>query len=281
MVLVGDFWQLPGVDSTKACDSPAWHRFVRKKELHTMRRCQCDILKQKLEILRTGKPSVAQLSFIKAGHKAPTARTNYRMKEPTAWDIHQTLVETPDTTFLTCTKAKAALLNRWAVASLFKDERPLAHLSIEGDMDVKANHGSYEIPKLQRIYKGMRITLTRNLNKDIGYVNGMGATVIDMCNNGPMVRTDQGRTMLIWQITDFDENANIYKTFFPFRLGYASTLHKVQGATLKHITLWLDLANMEAAGYVALSRVQKDANWRFLGDPTRHYFTPAKFKKIF
>jgi hypothetical protein len=54
-------------------------------------------------------------------------------------------------------------------------------------------------------------------------------------------------------------------------------LHKVQGATLDHITLWLDVANMPAAGYVALSRVEYDANWRFVGDPSVHHFTPARF----
>ena len=43
-------------------------------------------------------------------------------------------------------------------------------------------------------------------------------------------------------------------TSYPFRLGYATTLHKVQGATLDHITLWLDIANVEAAAYVALYR---------------------------
>ncbi len=64
---------------------------------------------------------------------------------------------------------------------------------------------------------------------------------------------------------------------YPFRLGYASTLHKVQGATLGHITLWLDLPNMPAAGYVALSRVREDRNWRFIGNPSRHHFTPARF----
>ena len=45
---------------------------------------------------------------------------------------------------------------------------------------------------------------------------------------------------------------------YPVRLGYASTLHKVQGATLDHVTLWLDIANMPAAAYVALSRVRYD-----------------------
>ena len=45
------------------------------------------------------------------------------------------------------------------------------------------------------------------------------------------------------------------------------TVLKMHCATLSHLTLWLDIANVEAAGYVALSRVQKDANWQFVGDP--------------
>ena len=64
---------------------------------------------------------------------------------------------------------------------------------------------------------------------------------------------------------------------YPFRLGYASTLHKVQGATLKHITVWLHVPNMPAAAYVALSRVEFDVNWRYLGKPGIHHFTPARF----
>ena len=61
------------------------------------------------------------------------------------------------------------------------------------------------------------------------------------------------------------------------RNGYASTLHKVQGATLEHITVWLDVRNMPAAAYVALSRVEFDANWRYVGNPGVHHFTPARF----
>ena len=129
-----------------------------------------------------------------------------------------------------------------------------------------------EQPFKTPVYEGMRITLTRNLNKKVGHVNGMGATVLGKCNAGLLVRTDQGRTIMVWPYTNENRVAA-----FPLRLGYASTLHKVQGATLPHITLWLDLANMPASGYVALSRVQKDAHWRFLGDPTRHHFTPARF----
>ena len=40
------------------------------------------------------------------------------------------------------------------------------------------------------------------------------------------------------------------------------TLLRVQGATLPHMTIYLDVANVEAAGYVALSRVRKAAALR-------------------
>ena len=207
--------------------------------------------------------------FITKGHKAPTARRNLHMREPTDWDVQEVLRETPRTTFLTITRKAAAKLNGWAVQALFAAERPLVHLPIEGDA---AEFAEGVEPPSTPVYQGMRITLTRSMNKKIGFVNGMGATVLAMGQSGPLVRTDQGKIILIWPYTN--ENR---VTAFPFRLGYASTLHKVQGATLDHITLWLDLANMPAAGYVALSRVRKDAHWRFLGDPTRHHFTPARF----
>ena len=61
------------------------------------------------------------------------------------------------------------------------------------------------------------------------------------------------------------------QTYLPLRLGYAVTLLRVQGATLPHMTIYLDVANVEAAGYVALSRVRKDAHWRFVGDPGPHH----------
>ena len=51
---------------------------------------------------------------------------------------------------------------------------------------------------------------------------------------------------------------------------------KMQGATLDHLTIWLDAWKVEAAGYVALSRVRHDRDWQFVGDPTVHHFTPAK-----
>ena len=59
------------------------------------------------------------------------------------------------------------------------------------------------------------------------------------------------------------------------RPGYASTIHKLQGAELSHVTVWLDIPFMKAAGYVALSRVQHDADYLIGGIVSRRHFVPA------
>ena len=120
------------------------------------------------------------------------------------------------------------------------------------------------------IYIGMRLMITKNVCKDTDYVNGMGASVLGVHATGVRVCTDTGYVLVIYPWTDEQR-----RTYMPIRLGYANTLMKLQGATLAHMTVWLDVANVEAAGYVALSRVQYDKDWRFVGNPTRHHFTPA------
>ena len=100
----------------------------------------------------------------------------------------------------------------------------------------------------------------------------MGATVVALDNGNVIAKTDLGRLLAVHPWTSEERVMH-----FPLRLGYASTLHKVQGATLPHITLWQDIPNMPAAAYVAISRVELDANWRFLGNPGVHHFTPARF----
>ena len=278
IVFVGDFWQLPGVEPTKATDSPMWHSVrVKKRELYTMHRCKCKDLQHKLEILRTGKPSVKQLRDIKKNHKAPARyRDAVRMNpEPTPSDVKQILAEKPETLFLTISRVACAKLNQWALDSLFADAAPLTTLPTCPEANVENYVGSKQVreePLLLHVYEGMRIILTKNLNKLIGFVNGMGATVLRMGQKGLFVRTDQGVPITIHPWTSPEK-----VTHFPFRLGYASTLHKVQGATLADITIWLDIPNMPAAAYVALSRVEYDANWRFIGDPGIHHFTSARF----
>ena len=91
------------------------------------------------------------------------------------------------------------------------------------------------------------------------------------------MQTKTGKILTVFPHRDEearDEN-HAAVAYLPLRLGYATTLQKIQGATLDHATIWLDVANIEAGGYVALSRVRRDADWRFIGHLTPHHFTPA------
>eukprot|EP00969_Alexandrium_andersonii_P181102 8002392-Alexandrium_andersonii.AAC.1 len=66
------------------------------------------------------------------------------------------------------------------------------------------------------------------------------------------VVTKTGHRLVITPWTEKDkQNAVCY----PVRAGYASTIHKVQGDEFDHITIYLDVKGMPAAGYTALSRV--------------------------
>jgi len=275
LVFLGDFMQLRGVEGTRACDSPIWST-VRVLELRHMRRCKCDELKWKLELLRTAKPSQRQLGKILKGHKAPRRehRTSaYMTERPTEDDIMWVFAEKPTTTFVTISRAGAAWVNDVALQHFFQGRAPIMTVNADPESNPANFWGSRQIayaPKALPIHIGMRVMLTKNINKDIDYVNGMEATVTGVYRSGVRVKTRSGYTVVVYPWTDEWRN-----TYLPMRLAYANTLLKMQGATLEHLTIYLDVPGVEAAGYVALSRVQHDRDWQFVGDPTTHHFTPS------
>ena len=280
LVFVGDFCQLTGVDGTTARQSPRWAK-MRIMQLRDMKRCKCPRLRWKLELLRSATPSKQQLRKILRHHRAPTHRRPHA-GAPTSNDIAKVLRETPRTTFLTITRQASKRLNECAVQVLFEHSQPLRR--IPGDPDENPDNfwGQHQVAAEEyhmTIYEGMRVRITRNEDKERGFVNGMGATVQCMRRSGVQVITDAGRILLVHPVTHeiiLSDGSIRRMTFFPLRLGYSTTLHKVQGATLSHITLWLDRPGVRAALYVALSRVQYDEDWRFIGDIGIWHCLPAR-----
>ena len=106
----------------------------------------------------------------------------------------------------------------------------------------KLREGALE-PSRTEIFEGQRIFLTGNIDKANDFVNGMSA-VIENFDPGSMclhATTATGRPLPVHLCTEDIENHGRV-TSFPVRLGYACTIPKVQGATLRHITIWLDRA---------------------------------------
>ena len=125
------------------------------------------------------------------------------------------------------------------------------------------------------VYIGMRVFLTRNVNKSIDFVNGMGCDVTgwDAETSAVYVMTDTGYRVSIYPWCDTDLGGVVY---YPVRAGYASTIQKWQGAGLKHVTAFLDAANVPGAAYTAMSRVEYGNDLLLAGMLTPEHFTPAK-----
>ena len=87
------------------------------------------------------------------------------------------------------------------------------------------------------------------------------------------VESVTGKAIAVFQYTDPNPAAQ-NASFFPIRLGYASTIYKMQGAELPHVTIYLDKPRQRAAAYVAMSRVRSDGDYLFGGRYGKDHFTP-------
>ena len=275
LLFVGDFMQLPAIDDTSARDSPRWKEVLRW-EFTTLLRSECAELSEKLALLRHQCPNEDQLRWILRGHRASIAGGT----EPTVAEVATVLAKHPNATLVTYTRRAAAEMNRMAVTAFFQGVEPVAWIPADPDSNADNFRGQDCVsfaPNQIAIHIGMRLSLTRNINKGQDYVNGMSCIVEAVNQHSLEVQTASGRRLVISRITEdktLHDNTVYRSTFFPVRLGYATTLHKVQGSTLEYMAVWLDKPNVRAAGYVALSRVRRDSNWCFFGQLTVEHFTP-------
>lgn len=87
-----------------------------------------------------------------------------------------------------------------------------------------------------RLYKGMRVHLTRNINKEAAFINGMKSTVVgyDPASRCVHVVTKTGRNLAVYPVTDY-VHASGYVTAYPLRPGYASTIYKLRPSSLTRL----------------------------------------------
>ena len=167
IVFVGDFAQLKGADPRQACDSARWRTDVRVCHLRTMRRCKCEKLRWKLELLRYWTPSNAELRNILRAKRAPKNRDPGDREEPSLDDIRQIFEETPDTVFATISRYATGVINRLALQVLFPDQEPEATVPADPEANPHNFQGKKQVgnePSQLPIHRGLKLTLTRNLH---------------------------------------------------------------------------------------------------------------------
>ena len=266
--------QLLGVGETRPWESSGWPRpHCFHVTLTETWRCKEQRYSDILDELRTSKPTKETLNKICRGHKA------WKRGAPSPDDLKKLFEKHPDTTIVTCTRKGAAAVNGAALEALYGKKKPLTTLPgdpelnpdnfVEGKLRTDRRPTPSEVP----IYKGMKLYITKNVRKEDDYVNGMLCTVQNYYPDQEMlyVTTKTKKRLAITRWTDRDKNNCVY---FPLRVGYASTIDKVQGSEFTHITVYLDCPR-PAAGYVALSRVSTSDDYLLGGHITRDHFIPA------
>ena len=125
------------------------------------------------------------------------------------------------------------------------------------------------------IHKGMRVYVTDNVHKENDYCNGMLATVEHFCKRGRGVRvmTETKKRLMVYPWHNPHRPGS--KAYYPTRPGYASTIMRFQGATLPHVTVWLDIPGVKGAAFTALSRVSTAKDYLLAGQLRAAHFTPS------
>lgn len=135
----------------------------------------------------------------------------------------------------------------------------------EGRESVRKSLASHCIaPTTLSLKEGARVMLLRNLDQKLSLVNGSMGTLVGFTEGGhtmplPIVAFDNGVTKIIgphtWEVKDAGEKLG-ERQQIPLKLGWAITIHKIQGATLDKARVYLDQVFEEGQAYVALSRVR-------------------------
>ena len=210
VVFAGDPWQLPPPDNTKRSlvHHPQW-RFVHQVELRQVwRQGEGDPLLPKLAFLRKNRPMGAEgARFLRDLCRTRKAWSGHH--EPTNLDIEDLLKKTDNaTTVITCTRRGAALVNELAVEVLFEQVNSTSLGDIAADWE--SNPDNYKDnsklrqkqpePLPLRLYEGLRVRLTKNMDKGADYVNGMAAVVrsFDARKQAAIVETETGQTLCVY-----------------------------------------------------------------------------------
>ena len=87
------------------------------------------------------------------------------------------------------------------------------------------------------------------------------------------VETATGRTFDVTAWSDPDMDGLSY---YPLRIGYASTILCMARAELDHVTVYLDVPHAAAAAYTAMSRVATLMQVKLGGKTPTDHFAPAR-----
>jgi ATP-dependent exoDNAse (exonuclease V) alpha subunit len=247
---VGDFQQLQPVDKVTTLHDDLMQQVkagsLEHIELqpHDNARSNDDVLLKFLQHVREHQPTKAYLEeFFEGKYLSMEADVDEATEE--AMRIER--LTGSKFTFLTVTNAGAAQLNRARLMREYQEvlQRPSSNV-VYGDPSTGGGPLIFEA--------GMRVRLTRNVDKQRSFVNGTLGEVEHVLSEDVFVlRTDSGIRVLVHPV-GFDK-----QVFMPVCYGYAMTIRRAQGSTLLKVGLWFNHSYPPDRGYayVGASRVRR------------------------
>lgn len=161
--------------------------------------------------------------------------------------------------FLTSTNRKASEINAIRMKNI-REEEKIYKMKSSGSKDLKKDlEYQMSIKNMDTLVlkKTARVMLVKNIDTEIGLVNGAMGIIMEFVQGYPEVKFDNGIIRVIkeenWELNVDGLKAKVKQ--LPLMISYASTLHKSQSLTLKNAILDLGDVFAEHMVYVALSRV--------------------------
>jgi ATP-dependent DNA helicase PIF1 len=126
-------------------------------------------------------------------------------------------------------------------------------------------------PPVLKLKVGAQVILLKNLDQELGLVNGSLGVVVSLANESVVVKFESGEQTLskgVWELkkqsieaggsTKFKVAATVSQ--IPLKLAYSLSIHRSQGQTLSRVVLDATGAFEDGLIYVGLSRVENQNN---------------------
>jgi ATP-dependent DNA helicase PIF1 len=268
ILVVGDFAQLPPVSRGPrdwAFQSPIWEKsnFLPVVLKHNHRVFDLEYL-DILEQVRHGKVGPEVTSYL-----------NSRLREDDEWD---------KSTRMFPRREQVENHNRKELTELTGKERVFPSIFIGSEKSVEALKRSGPLTENLVLKEGCRVLFVQN-DPQKRWVNGTKGTVVDMTEDSITVEKESWRHVTVEkaQFSYMDAQGNVVASVinFPLVLGYATTIHKSQGATMDE--LWVDLKSLWEPGhaYVALSRLRTGQGLKLLSWNPRSFIVDPSVSRFY
>ncbi|MBX3016515.1 MAG: AAA family ATPase [Bdellovibrionaceae bacterium] len=257
-IVVGDFAQLPPVTRGTQRDwcflSPVWDKsgFINVVLRENQRVLDADFI-EVLNDIREGNLSERAKSFL-----------DHHVREHDDWDKSPRLFSRRD---------HVEKFNQGELAQLPGEDLVFDSIYFGSDRGVEQLKKSGPVPGRLVLREGAQVLFIQN-DPNKRWVNGSRGTVVGVETDDTgleriAIEKENFRHVTVdrvqFSLLDGDGQHVASVVQYPLILGYATTIHKSQGATMDE--MWVNLSNLWEPGqaYVALSRLRTGQGLRLLG----------------